>query len=283
MIYISTSCIKESSKISDSVLTLVENGFDRIELSGGTEFYDNYKKDLISLKSEYDLNYVLHNYFPPPKDHFVLNLASLDDKVFNQTLEHYKRAIELSELLNAERYGLHAGFLIDPHVAELGKKISKDNLYDRQKCIERFCFGYNKLLDFSDKVKIYIENNVFSYKNSLNFPSNPFLVTDYNTYLELNKFINFPILLDMAHLKVSCNTLGLDFVNETKKIIPLSDYIHISDNDGKSDSNQHIQEKTDLTNILTSSELENKTFTLEIYSGIQKVKDSYNILNSILS
>ena len=70
MIYISTSCVKHR-KIKDSVEELALNGFKNIELSGGTEYYENFERDLIELKGEYNLNYRCHNYFPPPKKPFV--------------------------------------------------------------------------------------------------------------------------------------------------------------------------------------------------------------------
>ena len=63
MIYISSSCVK-NAKIKDSVEQLATNGFQNIELSGGTEFYENFENDLIELKDRYKLNYRCHNYFP---------------------------------------------------------------------------------------------------------------------------------------------------------------------------------------------------------------------------
>lgn len=282
MIYISTSCIKGKQKISDSIIELIENGFLNIELSGGTEYYPDFKNDLISRKNEFNINYLLHNYFPPPKQHFVLNLASLNDKIFNLTLEHYKRSIELSEILGSKRFGLHAGFLIDPNVKELGKKIGKDKLYDKEKSIERFCLGYEQISSISNKVKIHIENNVFSYNNSLNFAENPFLFTDYDSYLELKNNIDFPVLLDLAHLKVSCKTLGLVFKDELHKSLNLSDYIHISDNSGYADSNNTISEKSDIFELLKAYNLKDKTITLEIYEDLEQIKNSYKLISNLI-
>ena len=66
MIYVSSSCVR-ADKIKDSVLTLVENGFRNIELSGGTNYYDGFDQDLLELKEKFDINFQCHNYFPPPK------------------------------------------------------------------------------------------------------------------------------------------------------------------------------------------------------------------------
>jgi len=46
VIYISTACVK-NTKIKNSVEELASNGFRHIELSGGTEYYDNFEIDLL--------------------------------------------------------------------------------------------------------------------------------------------------------------------------------------------------------------------------------------------
>ena len=139
MIYVSSSCVKYK-KIQDSVVALVNHGFKNIELSGGTEYYDGFEDDLLELKARYNLNYICHNYFPPPKCSFVLNLASLDNEIYEKTLNHLVHAIELSKRLDAKKFGFHAGFLVDIKVSEIGQKISKNDLYN--KCPAIPCSNY---------------------------------------------------------------------------------------------------------------------------------------------
>ena len=59
------------------VKSLANEGFKNIELTGGTDFYQGYIQDLKDLKKEYNLNYRLHNYFPP-------NYKNLDDFFFKK-------------------------------------------------------------------------------------------------------------------------------------------------------------------------------------------------------
>ena len=75
MIYISSACVK-FKRIEDSVEYLHQQGFNNIELSGGTEYYDHDQliNNLKKLKSRLGLNYIIHNYFPPPKNPFILNV-----------------------------------------------------------------------------------------------------------------------------------------------------------------------------------------------------------------
>ena len=54
-----------------------KHGIVNVELSGGS-YKPNLIKNLIKVKK--DFNFSAHNYFPPPKKPFVLNLASFDKK-----------------------------------------------------------------------------------------------------------------------------------------------------------------------------------------------------------
>ncbi len=282
MIYISSSCVKHK-KIKDSVQELVDNGFKEIELSGGTEYYDGFEDDLLELKEKYDLNFLCHNYFPPPKDHFVVNLASLNEEVYSKTFEHLKKAIELSKNLGAKKFAFHAGFFMDIKVSEIGKKISNDNFFDKEKATQRFCNGFEELQKLSSNVKLYVENNVFSATNYKTFSGdNIFMLTNSQEYSELKSKIDFDLLLDVAHLKVSSKTLGIDFENEFKKMIVISDYIHISDNDALHDLNHKLQKDSSLVELLKHQNLKNKDFTLEVYDSLTSIRKCYDLLQEVI-
>jgi len=283
MIYVSTSCVKHN-KIIDSVKELANNGFKNIELSGGTQYYDGFENDLLYLKEKHTLNYVCHNYFPPPKQHFVLNLASLNDEIYNNTLNHIKNTITLSKVLGAEKLGFHAGFFIDIKVNEIGKKITKEVLFDKDKAVKRFIRGVSELTEFAGQFKLYIENNVFSSTNYKSYKGeNFFMLTNSTDFFNLKKDLNFNLLLDVAHLKVSSKTLKLNFEEELLNLIKNSNYIHISDNDGFHDLNNTLTSNSELVKLLKKSDLSNKDFTLEIYDNMDKIKDTYKILNEVIS
>jgi len=277
MIYVSTSCVR-FRKISESVEFLAKSGFTNIELSGGTDYYEGFEEDLLRLKETYNLSYLLHNYFPPPKKHFVLNLASMDDEIYERSLAHYLDAIRLAGKLGSEKTGIHAGYFIDPKVDELGKKISNHLISDKEKAIGRFVEGYKILSYASDEIEVYIENNVVAKMNFDEFGENPFMLTQFSEYTELSSKIEFPMILDLAHLKVSCNTLGLDFRAEAKNFIEKSDYIHLSDNDGLTDSNQSLSNSEETLSLIKWLDHNNITVTLEIYEDIEKIKSSYQLL-----
>ena len=283
MIYISTSCVKHK-KIKDSVQELAENGFQNIELSGGTEFYENFENDLMELKGKYNLNYRCHNYFPPPKKPFVLNLASLNDETFQMSFDHLKNVVALSSRLGADKFAFHAGFFIDIKLSEIGKKLSRDNLFDEKKSVERFCSAYDIVKEQAKNVSLFIENNVFSKTNAETYDGeNPFMMTNFNEYKSLKEKIDFNLLLDVAHLKVSAKTLGLNWESEFENMMSVSSYIHVSDNDSFHDLNSQLTKNSSLLSMLKQSDTKNKDFTLEIYDEMNAIKKSYEVLFEAVS
>ena len=264
MIYVSSSCVRKK-KIKDSVENLALNGIKNIELSGGTEYYDSFVDDLLELKDKYNLNYLCHNYFPPPKEHFVLNLASLNDEIYEKTFDHHLEAIELSKKLGANKFGFHAGFFIDPRVRELGKKLSKDSIVNKDEAIDKFCNGFDKLKELAGTLKLYIENNVFSITNYKTFEGiNACMLTNFTEYQQLKKKINFNLLLDVAHLKVSSNSFSLNFEEEFKDMMAISDHIHISDNDALHDTNNVLKKDSNLVKLLNQQDLNGKDYFRDI-------------------
>lgn len=279
--YVSTSCIK-TTKIKEAVETLYDSGFKNIELSGGTDYYENIETDLLGLKKQYNLCYLCHNYFPPPKEHFVLNLASLNDETYKKSLEFYKNALKLCETLESPKFALHAGYYIDIKSSEIGKRISRQDIYTYEKSTDRYFEALQQLRDFNAGITIYVENNVFSDTNRKTFPDqNPFMLTHLEEYLRLRGKYDFQILLDLAHLKVSCRSLGLDFQTEAHSLLKQTDYVHISDNDALHDQNLAIKNTSDVIKTLKKSDMVDKTTTLEIYEDMEKIKNSFDVVNNL--
>ena len=281
MIFVSSSCIKKD-RIKDSILVLVNEGFKNIELSGGTNFYEGYLEDLQEIQDKYSLNYQLHNYFPPPKEHFMLNLSSLDEDLYHKSIEHCMTAISMCKKLRSRKYAIHAGFLIDFLPSEAGKKISLKRVNDKKNAYRRFSSAWKLLEDFADgEVDLYIENNVFSKSNKETYKdNNPFLFTDYISWTEFSNEVKCNLLLDFAHLKVSATSLNLSFSSEVDHLFGLTDYFHISGNDGFHDQNQSIVIDKDMITILDKYDWFNKTITLEVYDGISSLHQSFDLLNN---
>ncbi|MFT5824150.1 MAG: sugar phosphate isomerase/epimerase [Crocinitomix sp.] len=284
MAFVSSSCVKHE-KIIDSIRELNDFGINALELSGGTKPYPEMLTDLKSAKENLGVDLLLHNYFPPPPVDFVLNLASANDIIQQQSLEHCKQAIEMSIALETGQFGFHAGFFIDIKVSEIGKKLSPSDITDKNEALDRFCDAHQHLMAFAgNDLKLYVENNVFSKSNHESFEGkNPLMLTDLEGYKELKSRIDFNLLLDVAHLKVSCKTLNQNFTEALELLFNSSDYIHVSDNDGLHDTNNGFQPNSDLFDQLKTLNWKNKTVTLEVYEPLEQVAASVDTINLILN
>jgi len=278
MIYISSSCIKNASIIK-TIEELVKAGFANIELSGGSEYYNCLEQDVLEIQKKYQINLLVHNYFPPPQQHFVLNLASLNDDIFDRSVRHYLNAIELSKKIKADRFSLHAGFFMDISAHEVGKELSLSKKYPKEMAIEKFCYGYNLIKSKAKGLKLYIENNVLSTNNLKLYKKNPFLLTHSTEFFELKNIIDFNLLLDIAHLKVSSNALKIEFEKELDQLAQYSDYFHVSDNDGFADTNSPISENSRLFQFIQKYSTD--VITIEIYDDIQTIQNCYRKLTSL--
>ena len=262
MIYVSTGGESQTTAAQTSARFL-NAGIEHIELSGG--LHDPYySTELIKLKDR--CHFQVHNYFPPPAEPFVLNLASDDKQVADTTMAHVHTAMDLAVALGRPVYSFHAGFLLDPKASELGKRIGKRPLMDRQQAMARFVSRLNDLAEQAriKGVQLLVENNCLSANNYKHFAGNPFLMADAEEciYVMENTPDNVNQLVDVAHLKVSANSLSFDAVTFLQACAPWIKAYHLSDNDGSRDSNQAVTEsswfwphlKTDLD-----------YYTLEVY------------------
>lgn len=256
-------------------------GYDAIELTGGLLYQKNIINEIVSLRRELGVEIQLHNYSPPPSEDFVLNLASLDTDTFQKSIEHVEQAIDFTRKNELGKYAVHAGFYIPMDAIELGRTIKKRDLFDKNACTGQFVSSLNQLYS-SNKNLLYVENNVVSASNFKEYGENPFMLTCADDYFNLKEQIpSLRLLLDLAHLKVSCNTLGLSFEKEAKILNAETDYVHISDNDAISDSNQGLIKHSRMYELLQEIDLTSKTLTLEVYSGVEDLKRSYNLIEAL--
>lgn len=220
----------------EDIIKVCEANRLNLEFSSGMP----YREDMELLYKEASIKRMPHNYFPAPKKSFVLNLASTNSHIRENSINHCKNGILLSKQSNAPFFSAHAGFCIDPDPNELGRKIAINNIYDKEVNKKYFIDSINEILKLANELEVdfLIENNVlapFNYNGS-----NPLMCCEFTEIDWLFNSIKdnrLGLLLDTAHLKVSCKTLQLDLDNEFKKISPFIKAFHHSDNDGTIDCN----------------------------------------------
>jgi sugar phosphate isomerase/epimerase len=216
---------------------LISEGFDAIELSGGIYEAGIYE-ELLSLSRK--TAFQIHNYFPPVQIPYVLNLASLDSEIADRSLSHATTAMRWAADFGATAYSVHAGFLIDPRIDELGVRIKRRTLYNRVESVNRFMERVNNLAEFGQTLglRLLIENNVLIQDTFDEFGENPLLVCNPDEAFAVMQSApkNVGMLLDVAHLKVSANTLGFNPSEMFSKCRQWIEAYHLSENDGSIDT-----------------------------------------------
>lgn len=254
-----------------------------VELSSGARHHST---DLVNFLSDYmnkNMRFMVHNYFPVPKVPFVLNLAATDQDVLALSIEHCRQAIDLTTQLNAPFYSLHAGFCINASPLDLGKKLKGDRV-SRQQGLDVFISTVQQVADYAAAkgVGLLIENNVVSAANTIDGKNEMLLGVTADDLVEIIDRVNkgnVGILLDVAHLKVSANTLGFSAEETIKKIAPWIVACHLSDNDGLTDSNQKVHEKSWFWQPLSECLVQPPVWVLEVYNlEIQAIREQVDLI-----
>lgn len=283
MIYVSSACIKERS-IAEVIKRFAQCGIKNIELSGGTDYYKSIEHDLVELADLYGLTYACHAYFPPPKVPFVVNLASCNDEIYQQSIAHYVQCIEMLKRIGCHVLSVHAGFLVEVQADEIGKVLSSKTIYDEGKAYDRFCSAYQQIerqCALCD-IKLYLENNVLSMKNYISFGNhNYMMMTDYMSIMKMKKQMDFKLLLDLGHLHVSSHTLGLDYAKECALLRDHSHWFHLSENDGSSDEHSPLREGSRIMEEFCKINDQCNNITLETIGNMREILTSINLLKSL--
>lgn len=273
MIYVSSACISHE-KIGEVIKEFANNGINNIELSGGTDYYEELKNELIELRKMYDLKYACHAYFPPPKVPFVVNLASCNDQIYRESIDHYIQCIELLKCMECKVLSVHAGFLIEIKADEIGKKLNNRIIYNEEKAYDRFCTAYQHIAELCAKnsIDLFLENNVLSVENYKTFGMNNYMMmTDYETIVKMQRQLNFKLLLDLGHLNVSSKTLGLNFTEQCQKLKQYVKWIHLSHNDGKIDEHKPIESNSEILIEYRKMKCKDVNVTLETVGSIDEI------------
>lgn len=281
-IYVSTGGFR--GKAHEALSHIYPMGFRNFELSGGSydslyeadDFLENFTIDFPGAVLQ------LHNYFPVPSKPFVLNLASSDPVVADISIAHVMRAIDLSSSYGLQYYSFHAGFCIDPRPSELGRTFSA-NEFNRH-ALDMFIERLSMLDKYASlrSVKLLIENNVCTKGNASHFSRSPFLFSDFEESIALVSALppNVGVLLDIAHLYVSSNTLGFEPLSLLDRMADRIDGCHVSSNHGLVDSNEPLSPDSPLLRLIQPG---HKFYTLEVYDYSSfALTESASVLSRII-
>jgi len=239
MIYISTSCLKNPRNIINVLNEYEKTEIGNVELGSVHEYFD------INLLKKYEFNFIIHNYFPPPKEEFNLNLASDNNIILSKSIALAKKAIDVCCEVNSPLYTFHAGFTVDPK--KLGKEFSKEDIVDREKAINTYSESVIEIIEYASNrgILVAMEPNVVQKFNLIEGENKLCLFAEFNEIEKLFKILSnkkFGLLLDLGHTSVTSHWLKFDkdlFIEKFKsKIIA----VHASNNNGLADQHKSLTE-----------------------------------------
>ena len=119
-VFVSTTAFK--TKNLKSILELcVKNDICNLELGSNVDYADDNIDVIHRYRKDFNIKFLVHNYFPRPKHDFVLNLASDENEVAYRSIEHCKSTVQLAAALGSPFYSVHAGFLFSAAPKDLGQ------------------------------------------------------------------------------------------------------------------------------------------------------------------
>lgn len=237
-VYASTACLPATDLLPSRIAAYRKAGITAVELGAGVRV-DTADLDLLPGSADH---FLVHNYFPPPREPFVLNLASADPGIRERSLDMVVRGLGLSARLGAPFYSVHAGFVCDP-IGFGGGRFQfppPQSPEDKGRAMDRFVSALGIALDRARSLglTILVENNVCSCQHT-----GKLLLQTADEFAELFDRLPSPdlgILLDTGHLNVSAQTLGFDRMAFVERLASRIRAFHLHDNDGSADLHSPI-------------------------------------------
>ncbi len=275
MFYASTSCLKNPRNLIKVLNEYQKLGIKNVELGSVHSYFEK------NLLKKFDFNYIIHNYFPPPKIPFNFNLASQNKSIRKKSIQLAKNAIEFCRKIDSPIYTFHAGFTVDP--SKLGSKFNYLKISNRSKSIITFIDSVIELVDLAKKngIKLGMEPNVVQNFNIIDNQNKLLLFAELNEIEILFKFFKkneLGILLDLGHTSVTSHWLKFDkdqFVSKIKNNVIA---IHISNNNGLRDQHKSLTKNCWQINVLKQFKniliiLESMNITpKEIFNNLKIIK-----------
>ena len=279
MIYASTSCLKNPSDIIRVLNEYEKAGIENVELGSVHKYFET--KQI----KKFNFNFLIHNYFPPPKIPFNFNLASTNNEIREKSYNLAIQAIDLCADIESPLYTFHAGFTVDP--PELGEAFPKENITNRKKAISTYIEEVIKIVDHGNcrGIKTAMEPNVVQKFNLVKNKNELSLFAEFPEIEELFQSLNntkMGLLLDLGHTIVTSHWLNFDKDEFVEKCRNKVFAIHASNNNGLQDQHKSLTKECWQSSKL--KKFKNVPITLETMNlTVKEIKENIQLVEEIIN
>lgn len=283
-IYVSTACLAGGNDVFRVLDAYDAAGLENVELGATLSYRDGLEPQLFK---RYGFNFILHNYFPPPQEKIVVNLASQDATILQRSRQQIRRSIDFSYALGLDFFSVHAGFRIEPNenfrFEVNGPVVPYDLAFDT------FVESVKEVNAYAQAkgIRIAIENH--------GMPECDLSLGRNLTYMlceawELERLWsavpsdNIGMLLDIGHLKVASQSLDFDRENFIDRVKEKVLSIHVHDNNGKADEHKEIDEDSWCLKVLGRGYFSESKIVLESRGlSINRIVEQVRLLKRSIS
>ena len=237
-IFVSTTFFPDQSLLSDCLRVCKENKISNIEIGSNHRYQKDY-----SYISNYNFNYIVHNYFPVPKKKIIVNIASVNDKIYEESIQHIKNSILFSKKIGSPLYTFHPGFLSDPR-SENNSNDNYDFVWTEKQKINNYDIAWqrmikaiNEIIQFSkvNNIKVAFETEGSTTKSKFLLLQRP---EEYENIIKLYKPEELGISLNIGHLNLARKSFRFSIKNFLNLIQNYVVAMELSHNNGVED--QHL-------------------------------------------
>ena len=241
-VYVSTACLAGGSDVFRVLDAYAAAGLKNVELGATLSYRDGLAPGLFK---RYSFNFIIHNYFPPPREKVVVNLASQDADVLRRSRQQIKRSIDFCHALGVDFFSVHAGFRIEPD--DNFRFDLNGPVAPYEPSFETFVASVKEIDAYAQArgIRIAIENHGMPERDLSRGRNLAYMLCEAWEFERLWSAVpsaNVGMLLDLGHLKVAAQSLGFDkedFIDRVKgKVFSF----HAHDNNGIADEHEAVGE-----------------------------------------
>lgn len=267
----------------------LEHGIN-VELGSEVAYEPGMLEEVRQAKSK--VSFLVHNYFPPQTQAFVLNLASDDMVIHQKSVEMCRKAIDICVEIGSPFYSVHAGFAFHITPGMLGNPVAQSTLdttlqFPREKAYNNFVGTVRDLSNYARRknIQLLIENNVVTGELLKQGEQSPLLLGD---IWEISRFfadvddLNVRLLLDAGHAKVTATALGVRPERFFDVLAPYIRALHLSENDGMRDKHARFNAKAWFSPFL--KDYRKLPMVIEVHSlSMDEILEQRQILAAMVS